>query len=93
MARDRNDIDGEREYDPRNERFRRERPWGYDDPYAGRSRSLGGDYGSGDESSGRFGELAHYDHISLRDIAVETVTDRKLSDALEDIRRGHLSGK
>jgi hypothetical protein len=66
---------------------------GYDDPYAGRSRSLGGDYGSGDESSGRFGELAHYDHISLRDIAVETVTDRTLSDAPEDIRRGHLSGK
>ena len=93
MARNRNDSDGDRGHDSRNERFRRERPWGYDDPYAGRNRSLGGDYGSGDESSGWLGELAHYDHISLRDIAVETVTDRKLSDALEDIRRGHLSGK
>ncbi len=31
MARDRNDTYDERKFDSRNERFRRERPWGYDD--------------------------------------------------------------
>ncbi len=66
MVRNRNDIDENREYDSRNERFRRERPWGYDDPYAGRSRSLAGDYRRGDESRGRFGERADYDYDEPR---------------------------
>lgn len=58
MARDRND---DREYELENEPSRRERPWGYDDPYAGRGRSLAGDYGRGDQGRGRFGERAEYD--------------------------------
>ncbi|HET6892664.1 MAG TPA: CBS domain-containing protein [Pyrinomonadaceae bacterium] len=66
MARDRNDMYDEREYDSRNERFRRERPWGYDDPYAGRSRSLAGDYSREDYRRGRFGERAEYDYDEPR---------------------------
>jgi len=66
MARDRNDIYDEREYDSRNERFRRERPWGYDDPYAGRNRSLAGDYSREDYGRGRFGERAEYDYDEPR---------------------------
>jgi CBS domain-containing protein len=66
MVRDRNDIYDEREYDSRNERFRRERPWGYDDPYAGRSRSLAGDYSREDYGRGRFGERAEYDYDEPR---------------------------
>lgn len=66
MARDRNDMDDEREFDSRNERFRRERPWGYDDPYAGRNRSLAGDYSREDYGRGRFGERADYDYDEPR---------------------------
>jgi CBS domain-containing protein len=63
MARDRND---DREYELNNEPSRRERPWGYDDPYAGRRRSLAGDYGPGDRGRGRFGERAEYEHDEPR---------------------------
>ena len=66
MARDRNDMYEDREYDARNERFRRERPWGYDDPYAGRNRSLAGDYRREEFSRGRFGERAEYDYDEPR---------------------------
>jgi CBS domain-containing protein len=66
MARDRNDIYDEREFDSRNERFRRERPWGYDDPYAGRNRSLAGDYSREEYGRGRFGERADYDYDEPR---------------------------
>ena len=62
MARNRKDIDEDREYDSRNERFRRQRPWGYDDPYAGRGRSLAGDYGPDDVRRRRFGERADYSY-------------------------------
>ena len=58
MARDRNE---DREYELDNQPSRRERPWGYDDPYAGRGRSLAGDYGRRDSGRGRFGERADYD--------------------------------
>ena len=58
MARDRNE-DREYEYGP--PPSRRERPWGYDDPYAGRSRSLAGDYPRYDPGRGRFGERAEHD--------------------------------
>jgi CBS domain-containing protein len=64
MVRD--DIYDEREYDSRNQRFRRERPWGYDDPYAGRNRSLAGDYSREDYGRGRFGERAAYDYDEPR---------------------------
>lgn len=63
MARDRND---DREYELANEPSRSERPWGYDDPYAGRGRSLAGDYGRGDQARGRFGERAEYDYNEPR---------------------------
>ena len=61
MARGRNE---DREYD--NEPLRRERPWGYDDPYSGRGRSLAGDYERGDYGRGRFGERAGYDYDEPR---------------------------
>lgn len=63
MARDRNE---DREYESNNEPSRRERPWGYDDPYAGRGRSLAGDYERGDRGQGRFGERAEYGHDEPR---------------------------
>ena len=66
MARDRNDINDEREFDSRHERFRRERPWGYDDPYGGRNRSLAGDYSGEEYGRGRFGERADYDYDEPR---------------------------
>ena len=66
MVRDRNDIYDERDYESRNERFRRERPWGYDDPYAGRNRSLAGDYSREEYGRGRFGERAEYDYDEPR---------------------------
>ena len=59
MARDRNE---DRDYDVDDGRLRRERPWGYDDPYAGRGRSLAGDYERGGPGRGRFGERAEYDN-------------------------------
>ncbi|MGH9959564.1 MAG: CBS domain-containing protein [Pyrinomonadaceae bacterium] len=66
MARDRDDIFEDREFDLRSERYRRERPWGYDDPYAGRSRSLAGDYRREDYGRGRFGERASYEYDEPR---------------------------
>jgi len=63
MARDRNE---DREYGFDNEPSRRERPWGYDDPYAGRRRSLAGDYERGERGRGRFGERAEYGHDEPR---------------------------
>jgi len=63
MARDRNE---DREYELDNQPSRRERPWGYDDPYAGRGRSLAGDSGRRDPGRGRFGERADYDYDEPR---------------------------
>lgn len=63
MARDRNE---DREYELDNQPSRRERPWGYDDPYAGRGRSLAGDYGRRDLGRGRFGERADYNYDEPR---------------------------
>jgi CBS domain-containing protein len=63
MARERYD---DREYERDDGSLRRERPWGYDDPYAGRSRSLAGDYGRENRGRGRFGERAEYDYDEPR---------------------------
>lgn len=63
MARDRHE---DREYKLDNQSQRRERPWGYDDPYAGRGRSLAGDYGRRDLGRGRFGERAEFDYDEPR---------------------------
>lgn len=66
MVRERNDIYDEREFDSRNERFRRERPWGYDEPYAGRSPLPARDSRREDFARGRFGERADYEYDEPR---------------------------
>ncbi len=92
MTRDRNE---DREHELNNEPSRRERPWGYDDPYAGRGRSLAGDYGSGDRGRGRFGERADYDNDEPRymnyseDRVVEVI--RKMGD--KQVRRIPVGGE
>ncbi len=58
MARYRNDDD--QELNARNDRFERERPWNYDDPYENRERSLN-DHNRRDFGRGRFGERAAYE--------------------------------
>ena len=57
MARYRNDMDDERDYYPREERFRREALGSYDEPYSRREQEMErrNDYGRG-----RFGERANY---------------------------------
>ncbi len=64
MARYRNDLEDDRGYEAR-ERFGRERPWNYNDPYDARNRSLG-DYRTNDYGRGRFGERASYEHDEPR---------------------------
>ena len=63
MARYRNDDD--RELDPRNDRFERERPWNYNDPYERPGRSLN-EQGRRDFGVGRFGERADYENDEPR---------------------------
>ncbi|MGI8838554.1 MAG: CBS domain-containing protein [Pyrinomonadaceae bacterium] len=63
MARYRNDDD--RELYPRNDRFERERPWNYNDPYENQGRSLN-DYGRREFAGGRFGERADYENDEPR---------------------------
>jgi CBS domain-containing protein len=57
MARYRNDND--REFDGRNDRFERERPWNFNDAYENPGRSAN-DYDRRDFGRGRFGERADY---------------------------------
>ncbi len=66
MVRDRNDIYERREFDSRNERFRRERPWGYDEPYPRRNPLPSRDYRREEFGRGRFGERAEYDYDEPR---------------------------
>jgi CBS domain-containing protein len=65
MARYRNDMDDDRDYYPREERFRREGLGSYDDPYSSRQRELDterrNEYGRG-----RFGERANYNYDEPR---------------------------
>ncbi len=63
MARYRNDED--REFNPRDDRFGRERPWNYNDPYDNQARSLN-DYDRREFGRGSFGERAEYDHDEPR---------------------------
>jgi CBS domain-containing protein len=63
MARYRNDDD--REINARNDRFERERPWNYNDPYENQGRPLN-DYDRRDFGGGRFGERADYDYNEPR---------------------------
>ncbi|MEP6743665.1 MAG: CBS domain-containing protein [bacterium] len=63
MARYRNDDD--REFNTRNDRFERERPWNYNDPYENQGRPLN-DYDRRDFGRGRFGERADYEYDEPR---------------------------
>jgi CBS domain-containing protein len=63
MARYRNDND--REFDARNDRFDRERPWNFNDPYENPGRSAN-DYDRRDFGRGRFGERADYEYNEPR---------------------------
>lgn len=64
MARYRQDYD-DRDYRGRNERFDRERPWNFNDPYQSRGRAFD-DYGRREYSQGRFGERADYEYDEPR---------------------------
>ena len=63
MARYRNDDD--RDFYSRNDRFERERPFDYNDPYENQRRSLN-DFGQRDIGAGRFGERADYQNDEPR---------------------------
>ena len=63
MARYRNEND--REFDTRNDRFDRERPWNFNDPYENPGRSAD-DYDRRDFGRGRFGERADYEYNEPR---------------------------
>jgi CBS domain-containing protein len=65
MARYRNDLDDERDYYPREERYRREQNFGaYDEPY--RTRRQFETERRPDYNRGRFGERAEYDYDEPR---------------------------
>ncbi len=63
MARYRNDFDDEFEYQSRQDRFERERPWSYNQPFQDRGR-VSEDYNR--RGLGRFGERADYDYNEPR---------------------------
>jgi len=80
MARYRNDE--EREFNVRNDRFDRERPWNFNDPYENQRRSLN-DYERRDFGRGRFGERADYDYNEPR------YNDYSRNYPQENLRRSH----
>jgi CBS domain-containing protein len=86
MARDRNQ---DREYEFDNEPHRRERPWGYDDPYAGRGRSLAGDFGREERGRGRFGERAEYDYNEPRYVNYERSPETDYGQPSRERYRAH----
>jgi hypothetical protein len=63
MARYRNDFDEEFEYQSRQDRFERERPWNYHQPFQDRGRLSEGYDRRG---LGRFGERADYEYNEPR---------------------------
>jgi CBS domain-containing protein len=63
MARYRNDFDEEFEYQSRQDRFERERPWSYSQPFQDRGR-LSENYNR--RGLGTFGERANYDYNEPR---------------------------
>jgi CBS domain-containing protein len=65
MARYRSDLDDDREYNARNERFDRERPWNDNEPNRSRAAMLDA-YGDRGSASGRFGERANYEYNEPR---------------------------
>ena len=66
MARYRNDSDDDRDYYPREERFRREALGTYDEPMTRRREIERGREGGADFGRGRFGERADYNYDEPR---------------------------
>lgn len=89
MARYRNDIDDDREYRAREDRFERERPWNYNDPYFGRGRSVD-EYDRREYGRGRFGERAEHQRDEPR---YTEDTDRADRFPQEDFRRPTYDGR
>ena len=80
MSRFRNEDDRDRY--ARNDRFERERPWNYNDPYEVRERP-GSDYDRRDFGQGRFGERADYERDEPR------YTDYARNYPQENVRRDY----
>ena len=70
MARNRNEMDDDRDYYPREERLRRETLGSYDEPYNRRpqfdSQRRWENEGRSDYGRGRFGERANYENDEPR---------------------------
>jgi CBS domain-containing protein len=98
MARYRNEQDEQRDYDPREERLRRENLGAYDEPYRDRrqfEREQRFDYNRGGyENRGRFGERAEYDYDEPRygDYR-ERSRDEGRRNSLFDVRGDLYSGR
>ncbi len=88
MARYRNDVDDERDYNPREERLRREALGSYEEPYSRRPRFDNerrfDNEGRPEYGRGRFGERADYEydepryswtykHLGVVDVVPETL--------------------
>ncbi|HEY2972914.1 MAG TPA: CBS domain-containing protein [Pyrinomonadaceae bacterium] len=84
MARYSDDFDDEREFSTRRDRFTRERPWNYNQPYSG--GRLQNNYDPRDFGQGRFGERADYESDEPR---YNEYADRY---AREDYRRSAYGG-
>ncbi len=93
MARYRNDLDDERERDyyPREERFRREAFGAFDEPYSSRGRFEQQDWRPDYNRGGRFGERAQYEHDEPRYSEQRSrFRDEGRRSSLDDVR-GDLS--
>lgn len=84
MARYRDDLEQSRGFNLRNDRFQRERPWNYDNPFEERGRFE--DYRSERFGRGRFGDRADYDVDEPR--YTEHYERRPESDYDRDYERG-----
>jgi CBS domain-containing protein len=92
MARYRNDIDDDREYRDRQDRFERERPWNYNDPYFARGRSFD-EYDRREYGRGRFGERAEHQRDEPRYTDDSDRAGRADRYAQEDFRRPTYDGR
>jgi CBS domain-containing protein len=84
MTRYRSDIDDDREYRARTDRFERERQWNYNDPSQERGRSFTDRH---DLGGGRFGERADYEYNEPR------YNDYPGRQPQEDSRRSSYEGR
>jgi CBS domain-containing protein len=93
MARYRDNLEDERDYYPREERYRREHLGAYDEPY--RARRQFETERRPDYNRGRFGERAEYDYDEPRygDYRNERFRDEGRRSSLFDIRGDLSSGR